>query len=143
MSASLLERLEWRPAPVEGVVIGYLKDEKNISTFIAEPQGTEFILQGAFVPDLDEHQITYDTLDQAKAAAGLYLCAWMVQRVDEFAQWKDSQMVQSEGALTSYHHMLDRRENANGAAQILVDKIERLLKRPWVQGATIKGEDGA
>jgi hypothetical protein len=54
---------------------------------------------------------------------------------------ENQKLVSIEAALTAYHCMLDRKGNTNTAIVKFVDEIERILGRPWVQGATLERKE--
>jgi len=93
MSDSILRQLKWRENTgiEEFELLGSLRGEPQITLFIIHasrehPGRTDLL--GAFVPDADEGNLTYNTIDQAKAAAGLYLSAWMQRRLDDLAKFE-------------------------------------------------------
>lgn len=99
MSDSLLKQLEWSANPCieEFELLGCLRGEHQITLFIihaAREHHGRFDLLGAFVPDADERSITYDSIDQAKAAAGLYLSSWMQRRLDDFAKFQNEEDIE-------------------------------------------------
>ena len=159
MSGSIVDQLVWTLCDGSAVThsVACLKDEPDITLFcveelaekeepVAEFEKLErYQLLGAFVPDAheEEGQHLYATPGQAQAAAALYLSSWMKRRADALCTSQQRDLDEIIEAVEGYHRMLDNRENANAAGQVMIDKIERILGMPWQVGATLTGKEGA
>lgn len=81
-------KLLWTVITAQGrdKLAGYLAGDEDPLFIICVDvhETTSYHLTGAFVPTRDERELRYASADQAKAAAAIYLSAWMLRRQDEF-----------------------------------------------------------
>ena len=73
--------LEWEWFPNGSDLRGWLRGQPEITLFIIGSREGRRTLGGAFVPDADERERTYQVIRLAKAAAEEYLAAWVARNM--------------------------------------------------------------